>query len=135
MRSPSRHTRASASRTASRSRSRAIAAAPPTSSCPGSSGRRSMGSGLVRTTRAAPYPFAPRLVGPRRPLERLLAAFERAAGGGGAALVALEGPPGAGKSRLLVELAQAAGERARYFHAGAADPSLPFAPFVRILMS
>jgi tetratricopeptide (TPR) repeat protein len=92
-------------------------------------------SGELSKVVTAPYAINPRLVGLRRPLERLVAAFERTIGGGGAALVALEGPPGAGKSRLLVELAQAAGERARHFQAAAADPSLPFAPFVRILMA
>ncbi len=83
----------------------------------------------------APYPLTTRLVGPREPLLALVSAFERARRGG-LVFVSLEGPPGSGKTRHLLELSVEVARidaRASFHLAGAGDASLPYGPVARIV--
>jgi tetratricopeptide (TPR) repeat protein len=83
---------------------------------------------------AAPYPLAPRTVGQSRPRARVDAAA--AAAQHGSRFIALVGPPGSGKSRLLGDLVRGLAERApgtRAFIASAAHGPLAYAAFARLL--
>ncbi|MCA1665639.1 MAG: AAA family ATPase, partial [Myxococcales bacterium] len=80
------------------------------------------------------YPQATRFVGRRAQLERLTAIVEEAARGE-VAFVALTGPSGVGKTRLVEELARtlaAAGTRVLVAHAGGPGAP-PFAAWERLL--
>src|SRR5215470_9784538 len=79
----------------------------------------------------APYPLAPRCIGREEVQAALVGAAARALGG--AVFVALVGPPGSGKSRLVVELVEALRGRARCLVASASQGRGGYGPFARAL--
>ncbi|MFE0131922.1 ATP-binding protein [Streptomyces sp. NPDC059037] len=74
--------------------------------------------------------------GHERQWERLCELLDRAAGSGGGGILLVEGPPGAGRSRLLADVAQAASARGLSVARGAADEvrsAVPLAPLAAAL--
>nr|QXL90843.1 LuxR family transcriptional regulator [Streptomyces sp.] len=74
--------------------------------------------------------------GHERQWERLCEVLDRAAGSGGGGILLVEGPPGAGRSRLLSDVAQAASARGLSVARGAADEvrsAVPLAPLAAAL--
>ncbi|MEV0318204.1 AAA family ATPase [Streptomyces sp. NPDC050658] len=74
--------------------------------------------------------------GRERQWERLCELLDRAAASGGGGILLVEGPPGAGRSRLLADVAQAASARGLSVARGAADEvrsAVPLAPLASAL--
>lgn len=86
---------------------------------------------------AQPYEFRPRFVGRQTALERLNKAFDDARELGELAFVAVIGPPGAGKTRLVKEFARTLKARvpqARFLVGNAGGPgAVPYGAVARIL--
>src|SRR5215470_7796876 len=80
---------------------------------------------------AAPYPLAPRFIGREEAQAALIGAAARAQGG--TVFVALVGPPGSGKTRLVAELSTALAGRARVLGASAAPARGGYGPIARAL--
>jgi tetratricopeptide (TPR) repeat protein len=80
---------------------------------------------------SAPYPLAPRFIGREDAQAALVGAAARARNG--TVFVALVGPPGSGKSRLVAELAAALEGRARVLSASAAPARGGYGPIARAL--
>jgi tetratricopeptide (TPR) repeat protein len=88
---------------------------------------------------APPYEFRPRFVGRKAPLERLNKCFDDARELGELAFVAIIGPPGAGKTRLIKEFARTLRTRvpsSRFLVGSAGGPvTTPYGAFARILQA
>ncbi len=86
---------------------------------------------------AAPYEFRPRFVGRQGALDRMVKAFEDARELGELAFVAIIGPPGAGKTRLVKEFARVLRQKvpqARFLvGSGGGTTALPYGAIARIL--
>lgn len=84
-----------------------------------------------------PYELKPRFVGRHQTLERLVKAFDDARELCELSFVAVVGPPGAGKTRLVKEMARSIKQRAaqtRVLFGNAGGPgTLPYAGFARLL--